>query len=67
MQTYHIHCTADQQAAITEILRRDHDVIINQATPEYIGITIEKDKNEADPYYQNLIEKINRELHLAVH
>ncbi len=66
METYHIHCHLSEQGAIKEILRRHHDVIINESTEDYIGITIEKDRNDADPYYHNLLEGINRELHLAV-
>jgi hypothetical protein len=67
MRTYHIHCAPDEQARVTEILRRYSDVIINQKDESSIGITIEKDDPEADAYYNMLLERINRELHLAIY
>lgn len=71
MKTYHIHCgPPDQQSyqeSIVEIIRRHKDVIINKADETVIEITIEKDNPEADEYYQELLEVINHELHLAVH
>ncbi len=67
MRTYHIHCAPGKQESVKEILRRHHDIIINQADEESIGITIEKDDPEADNYYERLLESINRELHLTVY
>ena len=66
METYHIHCEPREQLLVKEILRRHHDIIINQMTENYIDITIEKDKSASDAYYIDLLESINRELHLAV-
>jgi len=67
METYHIHCTPGEQDSIKDILRRYHDVIINLADDNHISITIERDKDEAEAYYHLLLERINRELHLAIH
>jgi hypothetical protein len=61
MKSYRINFFEHEQADVLRILRQSHDVIIDNIDHTRVGITIERE--EADDFYQDLLEKIDHEVY----
>lgn len=61
MENYRIYCDESERAEIMSILRKYNDVVVDNINSTSFGITIERE--DADTFYQNLLDEIDREVH----
>jgi len=61
MENYRIYFEEGEEEEILTILRRSHDVLIDNINSNSIGITIEKDN--AGSLYVRLLDQIDREVY----
>lgn len=61
MENYRIYCEENERAEVMDILRRYHDVVIDNMNSTSFAITIERDN--PGEVYQELIDTIHREVH----
>jgi hypothetical protein len=61
MENYRIYFEEGEEEEILNILRRSHDVLIDNINSNSIGITIERDN--AGPLYVRLLDQIDREVY----
>jgi hypothetical protein len=61
MKNFRINFLENERANVLGILKQSHDVIIDNIDDISVGITIERD--DADEFYQELLEKIDHEVY----
>lgn len=62
MENYRIYCEENERAEVLTILRKYNDIIVDNISSTGFGITIERE--DAESFYNNLIEEIDREVYL---
>lgn len=60
MENYRIYCKENERAEVLTILRKYNDIIIDNISSTGFGITIERE--DAESFYNNLLEEIDREV-----
>jgi hypothetical protein len=60
MENYEIHFNESERDAVLKIISSSNDVLVNNIKLTSVGITIQQD--DAEPIYQALLERIDREL-----
>jgi hypothetical protein len=61
MENYRIYFEEGEEEEILNVLRRFHDVIVDNISSNSIGITIERD--DANSFYIKLLDDVDREIY----